>query len=116
MWGLSRRADDEQPVTEPIPITPPQQGSRTAADMVTVQDIIDRINREHAAAGQDALVVDHDAPRGRITVDQARALMQDHRDCPLIGCPAKRRAHALLVDHGIIQPSPANGSRGRYSR
>lgn len=109
MWGLSRRAD-EQPVTEPLPIVQPQQEPRTAADAVTVQDIIDRINRENAAAGRDALVIDHAAPRGRITVDQARALAQDHKECPMIGCPAKRRARATLVEHGIIRLAPANNS------
>ncbi|MFD4441030.1 hypothetical protein ACFWPK_14795 [Nocardia sp. NPDC058519] len=82
---------------------------RTAANAVTVQEIMDRINSEHEDEGRPSPVLDHAAPRGRITVDYARILMRQHRVCSREECPAKRCAFALLVERGIMSPSQSSG-------
>ncbi|MFF5030436.1 hypothetical protein [Nocardia salmonicida] len=82
---------------------------RTAANAVTVQEIMDRINSEHEDEGRPSPVLDHAAPRGPITVDYARILMRQHRVCNREGCPAKRCAFALLVERGIMSPSQSTG-------
>ncbi|MGW5924297.1 hypothetical protein ACWFPY_35355 [Nocardia fluminea] len=97
MWGLQRDIQDDEP--EP----------RTAANAVTVQEIIDRISSEHEAEGRPSPVLNHAAPRGPITVDYARILMRQHRVCQRDECPAKRAAFALLVERGIMSPSPSAG-------
>ena len=101
MWGLERdiQVPEQQRAPEP----------RTAADAVTVQEVIDRIISEHDAEGRPSPVLNHAAPRGPITVEYARILMRQHRPCNRDECPAKRCAFALLVDKGIMFPSPSAG-------
>ncbi|MFE7719581.1 hypothetical protein ACFU44_11115 [Nocardia rhizosphaerihabitans] len=74
-----------------------------------MQEIIDRINSEHEDEGRPSPVLDHAAPRGPITVDYARILMRQHRVCRREECPAKRAGFALLVERGIMSPSPSAG-------
>ncbi|TCK01005.1 hypothetical protein DFR71_2024 [Nocardia alba] len=101
MWGLERdiQVPEQQRAREP----------RTAANAVTVQEIMDRINSEHEDEGRPSPVLNHAAPSGPITVEYARILMRQHRVCNRDECPAKRAAFALLVDKGIMSPSPSAG-------
>lgn len=98
MWGLQRRDDNAEP--EKLP---------PAADALTVQDILDRIAAEHADEGMPSPVLEHIAPREPISEDQAHTLMQRHRACSLVTCPAKLTAYTLLVDRGLINPHPPHG-------
>lgn len=98
MWGLQQRTADAEPGRLP-----------PVADALTVNEIIARIAREHEDEGRPSPLLDHGAPRGPITVDQARTLMQQHRPCSLVVCPAKREAYLYLVDQRVIVPTPRHG-------
>ncbi|MEV6660622.1 hypothetical protein [Nocardia fluminea] len=105
MWGLQRDIQDDEP--EP----------RTAANSLTVQDIMDRLAAEAEEEGRPSPVLVHTAPRHPITVEEAHTLMQRHRSCALVGCPAKREAYLLLVDRRIIVPRPTHGQlEPRFAR
>ncbi|MFE3441651.1 hypothetical protein ACFXNW_01310 [Nocardia sp. NPDC059180] len=44
------------------------------------------------------------ASAGRMCVQDAHEIMQDHRRCSIAGCPDKRDAYRTLVDARVIVP------------
>lgn len=53
------------------------------------------------------IVLSHDAPQHPLTVGQAHAYTQEHRNCPAAECPRKAAAMEVLVDAGrVVPPRP----------
>ncbi|MFD4462043.1 hypothetical protein [Nocardia sp. NPDC058480] len=76
----------------------------------TVWDIIARLAQEAEQQGRPSPVLDHAAPAGQLTDDQAHTVMQNHRTCERWQCARKASAWDVLVAAGRIVPRPANGS------
>lgn len=93
MWGQ----DTDRPTMPSVP--PP----------LTVHDIIARLAREDADQGRPCLLLDHSAPRERLSVSAAHTVMQDHRACDRPVCPRLNAAYNTLVAAGKIQPAPGFG-------
>ncbi|MBF6233434.1 hypothetical protein [Nocardia farcinica] len=73
-------------------------------------DIIARLAQEAEQDGRPSPVLDHNAPRALLTLEQAHTVLQMHRACERWQCPRKAAAWNVLVDAGRIVPRPANGS------
>ncbi|MFI5502696.1 hypothetical protein ACIA5E_26870 [Nocardia asteroides] len=83
---------------------------QTVSKQPTVWDIMARLAQEAEEQGQPSPVLDHTAPGGPLTADQAHLVMQTHRACDRWVCMRKASAWAVLVAAGRIVPRPANGA------
>ncbi|MFC9874850.1 hypothetical protein [Nocardia salmonicida] len=67
------------------------------------------IAREDEQTGRTTVIV-HSAPEKPFTLDQARRMMQVHRECDRDTCPRKMAAVNVLVGAGVMRLD----SRARY--
>ena len=86
--------------------------SKPGAGSLTVNDITARlaaeqtraaIAREDEQTGRE-VIDSHAAPRARLTLPQARKVLQVHRACDRATCPKKTAAWDLRVAAGEIVP------------
>ena len=85
-------------------------GQKAEPSQPTVWDIMARLAQEAEQDGQPSPVLDHGAPPGPLTRDQAHRTLQLHRSCERWRCARKQAAWDLLVELGHVVPRPANGS------
>lgn len=69
-----------------------------------VRAIIDRVQRERGEIAASRMPDPHAAPTCRLTVNQARYCMQQHRSCRADECGRKRAAWRVLVAAGRVRP------------